>query len=103
MKHEYYVESMFYGRWVRCIGPVSRDYARGYVDAVSDRETGPRAEVRIVRGDGRVEEHVPGRTEVLVGMVAGWATPEQIRAAAARAIERAEQVEAAEARRRARG
>ncbi len=99
MKHEYYVESMFHGVWVRCVGPVSREYARGYVDAVTDRETGPRADVRIVRGDGCLEEYAPGRPDVSIGQVAGWATPEQYREAAARAIARAEQIEAAEARR----
>lgn len=71
---------------------VPRDFAEGFVFGWRDKRDLMRA-MRIVRSDGKIVRDEPARTEVPLGMVAGWPSAQTYRDAAARAIEKAEQIE----------
>jgi hypothetical protein len=93
VRHRYYLEVEREGAWVRLAGAeCSREYGHGYLDGVRDAPS-PRLAWRLVRDDGRVVADVQAQPEVGVGQVAGWPSGEQYRAAAARAIQRAEAAE----------
>lgn len=82
------------GTWVPVGGGVSRSEGLGYLWAVRDAG-GPRLAARLVRlRDDAVVSEVPALTEVSVGLVAGSPTSAQLRAAAARAIARADALDA---------
>jgi hypothetical protein len=71
----------------------SRAYCQGWIACA--RETpSPRLVLRLVRlSDGKVLEQTTGCPDASVGQVAGWPSPEQYRAAAARALAAADLVE----------
>lgn len=64
-----------------------RGYAMGRFDTPA-----PRRGIRIVRSDGKIMEEYQAATEVNIGMIAGWPTPEQYEAAAERALETAQKI-----------
>jgi hypothetical protein len=96
-KYQYYVESLYDGRWVR-IHTASRDFCEGYLRRVLD-DTHPRNEYRLMRSDGKVMESLYPIEEVSVGMIAGWPTPEQYEHAAQVALDKAARIREIQAKR----
>lgn len=94
-KYTYALHVQWYdGTWhpiAGCEG-VPKQWAEGYVMAISE-SPGPTIGYRIVRSDGKLIHEQPAKTEVSIGMIAGWPSPEQYRSAAQRAIEKAEAIE----------
>lgn len=72
---------------------IERLHRDGWVAAMED-SPGPRLAARLVRSDGRVVGEVHALTEVSIGLVAGGPSTEQLRAAAQRALDRADALEA---------
>ena len=68
----------------------TRDYCQGYLDAL--RGSYPRENVRLVRSDGKVMDELQAYSEVAIGQVAGFPTPEQYEQAAQRALLRAAEI-----------
>ena len=93
MKHTYRLETLVDGEWRALVGSAcGREYGLGYV--VARREMpGPRYGVRLVRDDGKVLDEAPALDEVSIGPVAGWPTAAQYRAAAARALAKADEID----------
>ena len=58
------------------------------MDAMANQS--PRLAHRIMKPSGEILDEFEERTEVSIGQVAGWPTPEQYEAAAKRALERAD-------------
>lgn len=85
-KYTYFVETYYIDRWLKLFSE-TRDYCLGYLSAIADRA--PRNPYRVVRSDGKVVQDLPGNTEVSIGQIAGWPTPEQYESAAKRAMEQA--------------
>lgn len=81
------------GRWFTLAGlnDVPLQYANGFVDARREA-AGPTRPTRIVRSDGKIMYSHDGREECSIGLVAGWPSPEQYEAAAARALEKARRI-----------
>lgn len=75
------------GQWMT-IKQGNLGYLQGYFDAMANQS--PRVAHQIVSPKGKVLDEMPERTEVSIGMVAGWPTAEQYEAAAKRALEKAE-------------
>jgi hypothetical protein len=89
----YAVEAQRPSGWIRLFSE-SRAYCQGWIACA--RETpSPRLALRLVRlSDGKVVlEQTTGCPDASVGQVAGWPSPEQYRAAAARALSAADLVE----------
>lgn len=89
MKHTYTVETNPSGNWIPLF-PASRDFCLGYLSYA--QYCHPRNGYRILRGDGKVIHELKKDTEVSVGMIAGWPTPEQYELAASRALEQAKRI-----------
>jgi len=101
-KHTYTLQVRYNGEWTAFPGGgCGREFGIGYVFACRERP-GPRSGIRLVRDDGRVIEEAPELTEASIGLVVGFPSAEQYRAAAARCIARAEQIEEMAARQEAR-
>lgn len=93
-KHSYHLEVPDHsGAWVAIFGTVGLEYGRGYV-AHRREAPGPRLPMRLVRDDGRVMDDAPGLEDASIGVVCGWPTEAQYRAAAARATARADAIAA---------
>lgn len=93
MRHNYRIEVLVDGGWRSFAGgECGREYGMGYL-AAWRLIPGPRFGLRLVRSDGKVLDEAPALDDVSIGMVAGWPTAEQYRAAAARAIAKAEAIE----------
>lgn len=90
-KFEYWIEVFHIDKWLK-IKSGSNQYCQGFYDAKMD--SSPRLSMRIKRSDGEILEYAEAKTEVSIGMVAGWPTPEQYEAAAARAMAKAEAIRA---------
>lgn len=96
-KYTYQIESFWNEEWWKVIsGP--KTFLEGYLFAVRDMMKGPRNEYRLLRidkesGEAKVIEELSAQPEAWLGMVAGWPTPQQYRAAAQRALDSAERVE----------
>jgi hypothetical protein len=78
------------------LSEVSKGFAEGYLRCYRNSPS-PRLALRILKGD-KVVDSVPEHREVHIGQIAGWPTAAQYRDAAARAILKAEQIEAFEQR-----
>jgi hypothetical protein len=89
MKYTYRLESLYLGEW-RIIVRDTRDFCLGYLTAC--QYNAPRNAMRLLRSDGKVVAERHAATEVSVGQVASYPTPEQYEAAAARAIEQAARI-----------
>lgn len=88
------------GHWVSLPGAMSLAEGHGYLWGYRDTAAHPRRAARLVRDrDGRVLEHVPGTTEVSVGVLTGEPSAAELRAAATRALARADDAERRERRR----
>ena len=74
------------GQWMT-IKQGNLGYLQGYMDAMANQA--PRLAHQIVAPSGKVLDAIPERTEVSIGMVAGWPTAGQYEAAAKRALEKA--------------
>lgn len=86
--HRYHLEMQaFDGEWFTPAGleEEQRGFLLGYMFGRADGPP-PRLAMRVVRSDGKVVDERPADTEVSIGMVAGWPTPEQYEAAAERAL-----------------
>lgn len=94
-KYTYAIEVFSADAWHALGGmrDIPLQFALGYMTGRRDLGLAPRPAQRIVRSDGKVIEEHTGRDEVNIGMIAGFATAAQYRAAAARAIARAEKIE----------
>ena len=92
-KYTYSVESQYQGKWFSVLKDTSVNFCRGYLLGKRDASP-PRLAFRLVRSDGKVMDVTPDDLDVSVGMIAGWPTPEQYEAAAARAIETAQRIRA---------
>lgn len=88
-KYEYWIEVFHLDKWMK-IKTGSRQYCQGFYDAKMD--SSPRLAMRIMRSNGDVMELADAREDVSIGMIAGWPTPEQYEAAAARAMAKAEAI-----------
>lgn len=95
MKHTYSVESFFLGSWYKLFSD-SRDFCAGYLSHAQYEH--PRLALRIVRSDGKIMHSLKEDTEVNVGMIVSYPTAEQYEAAAARALEKAAQIRAFDAK-----
>lgn len=87
----YDIESHFSGGWHKILPGVSKEWALGYLSCY--RHSMPRNAMRAVSGD-KVIDSVDANENVAIGMIAGWPTAEQYRHAAAKALEKADAVEA---------
>ncbi len=94
-KYTYAIEVFYNDMWHVLGGmrDVSYPFAMGYMIGRQDLNLSPRPPQRVIRSDGKVIDELKGRDDVNIGMIAGFATAEQYRAAAARAIARAEKIE----------
>lgn len=99
MKHTYSVQSFFIDKWVNLFTE-TRDFCAGYLKA--SQYNSPRNAYRLIRSDGKVIHELPAATEVGIGMVAGWPTPEQYEAAAQRATAQAARIREQQAKQEAR-
>ncbi len=95
-KYTYAIEVFFADKWHVLGGmrDVSYQFALGYMTGRQDLRLAPRPAQRVKRSDGKVIEELTERDEVNIGMIVGFASAEQYRAAAARAIAHAEKIEA---------
>ena len=96
-KHSYYLETYHNDAWVQHPWTVGLEYGRGYI-AHRRESPGPRLAMRLVRDDGRVMDDAPGLADASIGIVAGWPTEAQYRAAARRADAAADEVARVRAR-----
>jgi hypothetical protein len=90
MKHTYSVEALHCERWGKLFGSETRDFCAGYLSHA--QYCHPRLAHRIVRSDGKVVHEMKADSEVHIGMVASWPTPEQYEEAAKRALEQAARI-----------
>lgn len=81
------LQVLFNGQWMT-IKQGAIGYLQGYMDAMANQS--PRLAHRIVNPEGKVVREIEEGTEVRIGQVAGWPTPEQYEAAAKRALEKVE-------------
>jgi len=95
MKYQYRLESFFLERWVELFSE-SRDFCLGYMNA--RRYDAPRNAYRLMRSDGKVVHEMTAETEVSIGQIAGYPTPEQYESAAKRACEQANRIRELQAR-----
>ncbi len=91
------IESFIQDKWHAIHRDVSEEWALGYLARYKNEC--PRNAMRAIR-NGHVLDEAKANEDVSIGMVAGWPTPEQYRAAAARAITKAEAIEKQQARRK---
>lgn len=91
----YQIEASINGTWQPLVGMKDRSklYLLGHLHHHRD-SPGPRLAWRLVAPDGRVVEEVPALNDVSIGMVAGWPTPAQYRAAGEKALALARDCEA---------
>ena len=90
-KYTYKIETFHLNQWLCIVKCETRDFCIGYITA--KQYLAPRNAHRIVRSDGKImPQELSAQTEVNIGMVAGWPTAEQYEAAAARALNMAEQI-----------
>lgn len=73
------------------LGDETRGFVLGYLIGRGDAPP-PRLAMRAVRSDGQVIEERAAETEVSIGQIAGWPTPEQYETAAKRAMATAAQI-----------
>lgn len=85
----YIIESLFEGKWVK-IKEDNLSFCKGWLDCKSYQM--PRNALRIVSQSGKVVQQIDEKTELGIGMVAGWPTAEQYEAAADRALKQAERI-----------
>jgi hypothetical protein len=78
--------------WMAFKKNLNRQYALGYFDALREQPS-PRPHTQLVRSDGKVVDEFEAHEEVHIGMVAGFATAEQLRRAAQKALERADRID----------
>jgi hypothetical protein len=78
--------------WVTFKKDLNRQYAEGYFFALRESPS-PRPHTQLVRSDGKVVDEFEAHEEVHIGMVAGFATAEQLRRAAQKALERADRID----------
>lgn len=87
MRYTYNVETSCNEVWVAIIKKAPLSYCQGYLDARKDYS--PRNAYRILRSDDKVMEEFDATSDISIGWVAGWPTPEQYELAGDRAYERA--------------
>jgi hypothetical protein len=80
--------------WVTFKKNLNRQYAEGYFSALYERPS-PYLHTQLVRSDGKVVGEFEANEEVHIGMVAGFATAEQLRRAAQKALDRADRIDRA--------
>jgi hypothetical protein len=78
--------------WIAFKKDLNRQYAEGYFSALREHPS-PRPHTQLVRSDGKVVDEFEAHEEVHIGMVAGFATAEQLRRAAQKALERADRLD----------
>jgi hypothetical protein len=78
--------------WMAFKKNLNRQYALGYFDALREQPS-PRPHTQLVRSDGKVVDEFEAHEEVHIGMVAGFATAEQLRRAAQKALDRADRID----------
>jgi hypothetical protein len=78
--------------WVEFKKNLNRQYAEGYFSALYERPS-PCPHTQLVRSDGKVVGEFKANEEVHIGMVAGFASSEQLRRAAQKALERADRID----------
>lgn len=74
------------GQW-STIRQGNLQYLMGYMDAMANQS--PRLAHRIISKNAQVIESIEEKTEVYIGQIAGFPTPEQYEVAAKRALEKA--------------
>jgi len=89
------VQTFYVGKWVRVLTE-TQGFCYGYVSRVTD--SAPRNAYRILRSDGRLIQAYPAVEDVSIGLIAGQPTAEQYESAAHRALEKAAQIRATDAR-----
>jgi hypothetical protein len=78
--------------WVTFKKDLNKQFAEGYFHALFERPS-PKPHTQLVRSDGKVVGEFKANEEVHIGMVAGFATAEQLRRAAQKALERADRID----------
>jgi hypothetical protein len=78
--------------WITFKKDLNRQYAEGYFSALYERPS-PFPHTQLVRSDGKVVGEFKANEEVHIGMVAGFASSEQLRRAAQKALERADRID----------
>lgn len=89
-KFTYSIQFLDGTNWITPYGfnQLSKGYAEGYFDCYT-QQPGPRLACRVLRSDGELHLEASEKTEVSIGMIAGWPTPEQYEEAAQRALDKA--------------
>lgn len=95
MKHTYAIETFYLDKWTVIVRD-TRDFCLGYLSKA--RDYAPRNAFRLVRSDGKIMHETPTYTEVSVGQIASYPTPEQYEAAAKRALAQAAAIRERQAR-----
>ena len=78
--------------WITFKKDLNRQYAEGYFFALRESPS-PRPHTQLVRSDGKVVDEFEAHEEAHIGMVAGFATAEQLRRAAQKALDRADRID----------
>jgi len=78
--------------WITFKKNLNKQYADGYFFALRESPS-PRPHTQLVRSDGKVIDEFEAHEEVHIGMVAGFATAEQLRRAAQKALDRADRID----------
>jgi len=78
--------------WVTFKKNLNKQFAEGYFFALCESPS-PRPHTQLVRSDGKVIDEFEAHEEVHIGMVAGFATAEQLRRAAQKALDRADRID----------
>jgi len=99
-KYTYSFEVLLDDKWFRPFGMADTQlgFLRGYAMGRNDTAA-PRLAMRVIRSDGRVMDEYAAATEVNIGLIAGWPTPEQYEEAAKRALATAGRIREANKRR----
>ena len=87
----YCIEVAYNDEWRPICEGETRGYALGWLHCTKDAP-GPRLACRVVDSTGKVIESTPTKTDVSIGMIAGWPTAEQYERAGNEALERARQI-----------
>jgi hypothetical protein len=78
--------------WMTFKKNLNKQFAEGYFHALFERPS-PKPHTQLVRSDGKVVGEFEAHEEVHIGMVAGFATAEQLRRAAQKALDRADRID----------
>ena len=78
--------------WMTFKKNLNKQYAEGYFFALRESPS-PRPHTQLVRSDGKVIDEFEAHEAVHIGMVAGFATAEQLRRAAQKALDRADRID----------